>query len=129
MGWGASANGSHHFPAAVLVWRISENHCKNISFVCGDAGEYMKKLVSSGEKLTVDVVFMDPPRSGSSVEFIEAIAVLSPKRVVYISCNPDTLVRDLKYLTKKGYRVVKGVALDLFPFTEHCEAACLLSKK
>ena len=71
---------------------------------------------------------MDPPRSGSTEEFMNSVAQIGPERIVYVSCNPETLVRDLKYFKKKGYRVAKGVGVDMFPFTEHVETVCLLSK-
>ena len=71
---------------------------------------------------------MDPPRSGSSEEFLNAAAKIAPERIVYISCNPVSLVRDLKLLTKKGYRTLRCVAIDMFPYTDAVEAVCLLSK-
>ena len=80
------------------------------------------------QKAKVDVVLMDPPRSGSSEEFLNSVAQLAPKRVVYISCNPETLVRDIKYLTKRGYTVQKGVAVDMFPFTDSCEAVVWMKR-
>ena len=100
------------------------NQIKNIQFYQNDAGKFLLEMAEQNAKL--DVLLMDPPRSGSSEEFLNAVAQIKPEKVVYISCNPDTLVRDLKYLTKKGYRVVKGVALDLFPFTEHVETCVLI---
>ena len=72
---------------------------------------------------------MDPPRSGSTETFMAAAAAMGPQRIVYVSCGPDTLARDLKYLKKKGYRVVKGVGVDLFPWTGHVETVCLLGKR
>ena len=69
---------------------------------------------------------MDPPRSGSSEEFLNAAAGIRPERIVYISCNPETLVRDVKYLVKRGYRAVKSVAVDMFPFTDSIESVTLL---
>ncbi len=72
---------------------------------------------------------MDPPRSGSTEEFMNSVAQIGPERIVYVSCNPETLVRDLKYFKKKGYRVSKGVGVDMFPFTEHVETVVLLSHK
>lgn len=100
------------------------NQIKNIQFYQNDAGKFLLEMAEQNTKL--DVLLMDPPRSGSSEEFLNAVAQIKPEKVVYISCNPDTLVRDLKYLTKKGYRVAKGVALDLFPFTEHVETCVLI---
>ena len=71
---------------------------------------------------------MDPPRSGSTEEFMDAVAILNPDRVVYVSCNPETLARDLAYFKKKGYRAEKAWAVDQFPMTGHCETVVLLSK-
>lgn len=96
------------------------NQINNIEFYQNDAGKFLVEMAE--QKAEVDVVMMDPPRSGSTEAFLDAVATIKPKRVVYVSCNPDTLVRDLKYLTKKGYQVKKCVAVDMFPFTESCEA-------
>ena len=76
-----------------------------------------------------DVVFMDPPRAGSDEAFLSSVVKLAPKKVVYVSCNPETLARDLKYLTRHGYQAVECQPCDMFPFTKHVEAICLLSKK
>ena len=95
------------------------NKIDNIRFYQGDAGDFLQKMAANGEK--ADVVFMDPPRSGSTERFMAAAAAMGPKRIVYVSCGPDTLARDLKYLRKKGYRVEKGVGVDLFPWTGHVE--------
>lgn len=102
------------------------NKIDNIRFYQGDAGDFLQKMAANGEK--ADVVFMDPPRSGSTECFMAAAAAMGPKRIVYVSCGPDTLARDLKYLRKKGYRVEKGVGVDLFPWTGHCEVIVSLSK-
>lgn len=101
------------------------NGCKNIDFYNNDAGKFMVGLANQGKK--VDVVFMDPPRSGSSQEFMDSVFKLKPQKVVYISCGPESLARDLKYMTKKGlYKVDKMVACDMFPFTTHTECiACI----
>lgn len=96
------------------------NQISNIEFCQNDAGKFLVEMAE--QKAEVDVVMMDPPRSGSTEAFLDAVATIKPKRVVYVSCNPDTLVRDLKYLTKNGYQVKKCVAVDMFPFTESCEA-------
>ncbi len=104
-----------------------ENKSVNISFCQGDAGEFMEAMAASGEK--ADVVFMDPPRSGSSEKFLNSVNRLSPKKIVYISCNPETLARDLLFLTKKNYQVQKIQPVEMFCFTEHTEVVCLLSKK
>ena len=76
-----------------------------------------------------DVVILDPPRSGSTEEFLSSVVKLAPKKVVYISCGPDTLARDVKYLTKRGYRAVECTPYDLFPFTEHTECVVALERK
>ena len=86
----------------------------------------MQQMADSGDK--ADVVFMDPPRSGSTVEFINSMINLSPKKVVYISCSPDSLARDLELITKGGYKVKKAIPVDMFPFTRSIETVCLLTK-
>ena len=83
----------------------------------------------AGQGAKVDVVLMDPPRSGSTEEFMNSVAQIGPERIVYVSCNPETLVRDLKYFKKKGYRVAKGVGVDMFPFTDSLEAVTLLVRQ
>ena len=102
------------------------NKIFNIEFYQNDAGKFILDMAEQNNRL--DVLFMDPPRSGSDEAFLSAVCRIKPERVVYISCNPETLIRDLKYLTRHGYRTEKCVAVDMFPFTEHVEAVCLLSK-
>ena len=103
------------------------NQIRNIQFYQNDAGKFLVEMAGQGAK--VDVVLMDPPRSGSTEEFMNSVAQIGPERIVYVSCNPETLVRDLKYFKKKGYRVSKGVGVDMFPFTEHVETVVLMSRK
>ena len=103
------------------------NQIKNITFYEGDAGRFMVSMAEEGEK--ADVVFMDPPRSGSDEAFLSSVIRLAPKRIVYVSCGPDTLARDLKYLTRNGYQVRKMQPVDMFGFTEHCEMVVQLVKK
>lgn len=103
------------------------NGVKNIRFYQADAGEFMVAMAERGEGM--DVVFMDPPRAGSAEAFLQSVARLAPKKIVYISCNPETMARDLKYLTKKKYEVSKICPVDMFPFTEHVETVVLLSRK
>lgn len=103
------------------------NQISNIRFYQADAGDFMVKLADSGEK--VDVVLMDPPRTGSSEKFLTALVKLKPQKVVYVSCNPETLARDLQYLCRKGYRMEKGMGVDMFPFTKHVETVVLLSRE
>ncbi len=103
------------------------NGVKNIQFYQNDAGVFMEEMASQGASL--DLLIMDPPRSGSSEAFIRSVQVIAPKKIVYISCNPETLARDLQLITAKGkYKVEKAVPVDMFGFTNHCESVCLLSK-
>ena len=103
-----------------------ENAIKNARFYQGDAGDFMVSMADAGEK--ADVVFMDPPRAGSTQEFLSSAVKLQPSRIVYVSCNPETLARDLKYLVKNKYQVKKIQPVDMFPFTEHVETVVLMSK-
>lgn len=102
------------------------NEVKNITFYEQDAGKFMVQLAQ--QNAHVDVVLMDPPRAGSDEAFLSSLIKLKPDRVVYVSCNPETLARDLQYLVKKGYQMVKGVGVDMFPWTTSIEMVCLLSK-
>lgn len=106
------------------ITNAKRNDIKNIRFVNDDAGKYMVSLAEKKEK--IDVVIMDPPRSGSDEAFLSSVVKLAPKRVVYVSCGPDTLARDLKYLTKKGYVVEEATPFDMFPFTSHVEVVTCL---
>ena len=109
------------------VINARQNQISNIQFYQNDAGVFMTELAEKNEK--IDVVFMDPPRSGSSEEFLTSLLRLSPRKVIYVSCNPETLVRDLQFLTKRGYRMEKGVGVDMFPMTVHVETVVLMSRK
>ena len=119
-------------PSAVkdAITNARRNECKNITFYNEDAGDYMRKLAAApeGERVKVDVVFMDPPRSGSSESFLEAVTLLAPERVVYISCDPHTLGRDLAYLRKNGYSPWECQPVDMFPYTDDIENVVLLEK-
>lgn len=108
------------------IMNAKRNCVSNIQFYQKDAGDFMQQLAESGDK--IDVVFMDPPRKGSDEKFLSSLIKLSPARVVYVSCNPESLARDLTFLTQKGYRVKKCVGVDMFPNTVGIEAVCLLSK-
>ena len=103
------------------------NGIKNAWFTCADAGEFMESAAKEGE--TCDVVFMDPPRAGASPQFLSALLTLSPERVVYVSCDPETLARDLAVLQKGGYRVRRIRPVDMFPHTEHVETVVRLSQR
>jgi len=102
------------------------NNVQNIDFYQGDAGVFITGMAERGEKL--DIVMMDPPRSGSSKEFMDSIIKMKPKKVVYISCNPETLAEDLKYITKNGYKMEKATPYDLFCHTKHVECVVSLIK-
>ncbi len=102
------------------------NKIENIEFVCDDASEFILKLAA--EKLHLDSVIMDPPRAGSTVQFMRSVITLAPDRIVYVSCNPDTLKRDLLYFSKNGYKVRKITPVDMFPHTGHVETVVLLCK-
>ena len=110
------------------VWNARRNKTENIRFVNMDATDYMEKL-SAGriDGAHPDVLILDPPRSGTTPRFIEAAAHLGPEKIIYVSCSPDTLARDLKLFRKKGYHASKAQGVDLFPFTNHVETVCLLS--
>ena len=104
------------------------NNLKNIRFYKGDAGEFMYEASDEDEK--PDVVFMDPPRAGSDTKFLDSLIKMSPKTVVYVSCNPETLARDLDYVTKHSdYKIRKIRPVDMFPHTAHTETVVLLSRK
>ena len=102
------------------------NGIKNIRFFAGDAGEFLESMAGRGEKIYV--VLMDPPRAGSTKTFLDSVARMGAEKVVYVSCNPETLARDLKYLRKKGYQAKETWVVDMFPWTDSIEAVCLLSK-
>lgn len=109
------------------IRNAKRNGASNISFYCEDAGNFMLQMID--EKERPDVVFMDPPRIGSDEKFLRCLTKLAPKRVVYISCNPTTLARDLDYLTKHGYRMDEAWPVDMFPFSKHVETVVSLSHK
>jgi 23S rRNA (uracil1939-C5)-methyltransferase len=108
------------------ITNAKRNQVTNIEFYNNDAGEFMSGMAI--QKETVDVVFLDPPRAGSSEQFLDSLVKLKPKKVVYISCNPVTLERDLEYLKKKGYQAKSAIPVDMFPWTSHVETCCLLYK-
>ena len=105
---------------------VKLNNIANIHIAGGDAGEFMKELAASGE--SADVVFTDPPRAGCSKQFLHSLLTLAPKKIVYVSCNPETLARDLYFLTKNGYKAEKIQPVDMFPYTKHCEVVVQLHK-
>ena len=115
------------------VINAKRNQIKNVQFYQADAGKFMLEMAgqlsaAGGRgKTAVDVVFMDPPRAGSDEAFLSSVVRLAPKRVVYVSCNPQTLGRDLKYLTAHGYEAVECTPVDMFPWTGHVETVILMT--
>lgn len=109
------------------VTNAKANHIENITFYCEDSGAFLQKYAAGGKK--ADVLIMDPPRSGSTKQFIDAIHVLKPERIVYISCGPESLKRDLDYFKRlREYRVETIEGFDMFPWTGHVETVCLMSR-
>ena len=103
-----------------------ENGITNAEIYAGDAGRFMVDMASKNQK--ADVVFMDPPRAGSDEKFMASAVKMGPEKIVYISCNPETLARDLRYLTKHGYKAEEAWGYDMFAWSEHVETVCLLSR-
>ena len=104
----------------------ARNGIENAEFFCGDAGAVAQKLAR--ERLRPDVIVVDPPRKGMGPEVVEAIAAMSPERLVYVSCDPATLARDVQRLGQRGYQAVRATAVDMFPRTAHVETALLLTR-
>lgn len=121
--------GVDNVESAIADARLNARHngVENAEFVAADAGAFMRDMARWDER---DVVlFMDPPRAGSSEAFLDAAAELAPKRIVYISCNPVTQVRDIAYLRRCGYRADVVQAVDMFPHTEHVETVVALTRQ
>lgn len=104
----------------------ARNGIENVEFFCADAGEAAQEFARRGVKL--DAIVVDPPRKGVSRDVIDAMLRMAPKRIVYVSCDPATLARDVKLLSEGGYALRHAEAFDLFPRCAHVETACLLSK-
>ncbi len=109
------------------VTNAEANGINNIRFIASDAGHVMDGLAAEGER--IDVVITDPPRAGCSMKFLKSLIALAPRRVVYVSCNPQTLARDLHTLRLGGYKIKKMQPVDMFPFTAHVETVVLLEKR
>ena len=109
------------------IANAKRNGVKNCWFTCADAGQFMEQAAAEGEKC--DVVFMDPPRAGSDRRFLSSLLRLSPSQIVYVSCNPETLARDLDILVRGGYSAERARCVDMFPFTEHIETVVQLSQQ
>ncbi len=100
------------------------NGIENAEFFCGDAGEAARMLAERGER--PDVIVLDPPRKGCSPDLVRTVAEFGPKRIVYVSCDPATLARDLKLFAELGYPPVEAMPVDMFPGTAHVETVALL---
>ncbi|MBR6653845.1 MAG: class I SAM-dependent RNA methyltransferase, partial [Oscillospiraceae bacterium] len=100
------------------------NGIENADFICADASDAARHFADIG--MTPDVIIVDPPRKGLAPDVIDSVVQMSPDRVVYVSCDPATLARDLKLFTEKGYKAVKLTAADMFPRTRHVESVALL---
>lgn len=120
--------GGEVVPQAVddAIANAQRNHIENARFLCADAGEAARYL--EGEGVRPDVVCVDPPRKGLAEDVVDTIADMGPQRVVYVSCDPGTLGRDVKRFAGRDYTLKKAVAVDMFPRTAHVETVCLLSK-
>ena len=97
----------------------ARNGLENTEFFCADTGEAALEFARRGVKL--DVIVVDPPRKGVSRDVIAAMLEMAPKRIVYVSCSPETMARDLALLTQKGYRAEGFTPVDMFPHSAHCE--------
>lgn len=102
------------------------NNAKNIEFIEGKSEEIAPKLLKEGIK--ADKIVVDPPRKGCDEKLLETIVKIKPETVVYVSCNPSTLARDLKYLDENGYKVMEVQPVDMFPWTVHVECVTLLTR-
>lgn len=103
-----------------------ENKCSNAEFICGDAAVELPKLLAGGVR--PDVVVVDPPRAGCEQKVLAAIADVQPERVVYVSCNPASLARDLAFMEQHGYKAIVAQPVDMFPMTSHVETVVLLNR-
>lgn len=104
----------------------SENCVDNVEFVQGKAEDVIPRMYEDGVK--ADIVVVDPPRKGCDNVLLDTVVAMQPKRIVYVSCNPATLARDVKILCEEGYVVEKIKPVDMFPMTMHVECVCLLTK-
>ena len=103
------------------------NNIENVNLVCADSQDYIKKLQKN--KTDINTALLDPPRAGCSKSFLATLCNLAPKKIVYISCNIDTQLRDVRYLLKRGYEIKKVQGVDMFPYTKHIESIVLLTLK
>ena len=112
---------------ADAIKNARENKIRNAEFITGDAVKILPRLFDAGT--FAEVVVVDPPRAGCDKKVLETFAAMEPEKIVYVSCNPATLARDLKILDGLGYRTKKIQPVDMFPFTSHVEAVAQIFKQ
>ena len=109
-------------------FNAEKNEIANANFHCGSVDDIVYQLYNNGEK--ADIVVIDPPRAGTNEKTLNTIIKMNPKKVIYVSCNPATLARDIKHLTENSsYRIKKSTPIDMFPHTTHVETVVLLSNQ
>ena len=120
--------GAEIVPEAIADARVNaaRNGVENVEFFCGDASDIAQELQKRG--LRPDVICVDPPRKGLAPEVVEAAAAMAPQRIVYVSCDPATMGRDVKRFAALGYKVTRATAVDLFPGTANIESVVLLTR-
>ncbi len=121
--WGVESNRD---AVKNAIANAKANGISNVRFVTADAGDWMQDMAATKER--VDVVLLDPPRAGCSRNFLDALIDLNPKRVVYVSCNPETQERDMKILVAAGYKAIEAIPIDMFPYTNHVECVAVLER-
>ena len=110
----------------VIGVEIVEKAIENAHFYAGDCADVTKRLIQNGER--ADVVVVDPPRKGCSIEMLGLIEEICPKRLVYVSCNSATLARDVKIMKEKGYALKRMCCVDMFPMSGHTECCALFCR-
>ena len=108
-------------------YNAKQNKIKNIEFVAMDSTEFMRQARKYHNHY--DAIILDPPRAGTTKDFIECATALNPRKILYISCDPRTQIRDLNQFRKQGYVTNKLELVDLFPYTDHIETVCLLTRE
>ena len=103
------------------------NNIDNAEFFVGKSEEIIPRLIDNG--IVPDVIVVDPPRKGCDLKLLDALGKAMPKRIVYVSCDPSTLARDLKYLENRGYKTIEVQPVDMFPMTKHIETVVKIEKK
>jgi len=104
----------------------ANNGITNARFICADAAAAAQSFKERG--IAPDCIVVDPPRKGMYPDALDNIVEMNPRRIVYVSCDPATLARDVKLLAEKGYSITKGTAVDMFPRTHHVETVVALER-